>query len=376
MSNSHRLPYLPQLDGLRAFAILLVLLHHSFGNWPALFPPSLLSRIAQFGWIGVDVFFVLSGFLITRILLQASPSWQALRDFYVKRVLRIWPLYYGLLALTVALYASMHLVYPWRQSVFFVQNFLPYFPKPGFFNQTWSLCVEEHFYLVWPFVMFSVRRQVLPWVLLAVVLVSPLLRLYAIEHGVSDKLLYMSTQFRLDGIALGSLFAVWIGAKSFSAKALTRLGIVLGGGCFLITIALLFPLPQTDFGFHSAWIYSFIALSSCGLLLAAVGAEESSWLVRLLTLRPLRYIGKVSYGLYMIHPFVFSAIHVRIHHWMGPLFSTLFSFLLAALSWRYVEAPLLGWKRHFSHDRVSREKHADARAAVLREPVSSGQIIS
>ncbi len=359
------LPHLPQLDGLRALAILLVLLHHSFGNWPALFPASFVSRVAKFGWAGVDVFFVLSGFLITKILLAKEPSVKSLKNFYTKRVLRIWPLYYGLLAITLLLFALMHKSYPLLQSLVFVQNFLPYFPKPGFFNQTWSLCVEEHFYLVWPFVVFFVRREALPWILVIVVIVSPLLRLYALNQGVSDKLLYMSTQFRLDGIALGSLLALLIEVRSFQKILTSKIGIMVVASGLLGTVWLLSSLPENDFGFHSAWVYSFIAFASLGLLLWAFSSDERSSLYRLLTLTPLQYTGKISYGLYMIHPFFFSALHPRIHGWAGPVTATALSFLCASLSWTYVEKPILRLKRHLTDDQTRNSEEAGAQIDTL-----------
>ena len=163
--------------------------------------------VASMGWMGVDIFFALSGFLITGILLRCERDAGGLRNFYIKRALRIWPLYYCLLALFCCELVWTRAPYPVFRCAVFVQNYLPQFAHPHNFDQTWSLCVEEHIYLVWPILVLFLPRASLPWLLLSVLAGCPALRWAAVQHGVSAKLIYTASQYRLDSIALGSLLA-------------------------------------------------------------------------------------------------------------------------------------------------------------------------
>jgi len=297
--------------------------------------------LARMGWMGVDIFFALSGFLITRILLRLEPSFRGLLSFYRNRALRIWPLYFCLLALFWCELRWTHAPYPLLRCAFFVQNYLPRFWYPHNFDQTWSLCVEEHFYLVWPVLVLLLPRAGLPWVLLSVLAACPTLRWAAGEHGVSPKLLYTASQYRLDSIALGALIAcVQSSPLALSQARLRKGGIALFAAG---APALAWFWWHSSGGLANSPAYLCLALvsgSSVSIAIATAGTHTGA----VLAARPLRYIGTISYGLYMIHPFVFAAAGRKAQNFAGLAAALLLSFLLASASWHFLERPILAFR--------------------------------
>jgi peptidoglycan/LPS O-acetylase OafA/YrhL len=380
-------PYYPALDGLRAVAFLAVFVSHYgpvVSTWPAL----------RGGWIGVDVFFVLSGFLITGILYDDLGTPQYFRRFYIRRALRILPLFYGFWLLLAVLTPLLGIV--WTRynfaTVAYVGNYFSAralagrHADPGLLlcrrlfahggAQTldlvplWSLCIEEQFYLVWPAVVAAVRSRRKLMVLCFVVIgLSPLLRgLYwrlspaTAQHGAT----YFNTLTRLDGLLLGGAIALWLrGARPPSAVTLRRVAYPL----------LMLPLPVLGGlivlfspNLHAAdavnWIndpvvntigLSLVALFSAGLLLLAI--QPDSWVYRVLHVQPLLAIGRRSYGLYFLHavPLLLFAgqllPRLQQHH-LGGLFipaALLYTFAAGWLSYRYLESPFLNLKSRFPH---------------------------
>src|SRR3982074_1503320 len=182
---------IPQLDALRGLAVLLVLLHNT-----DVYPSLHLRLISGNGWMGVDLFFVLSGFLITEILLDTKQSEGYFRNFYARRCLRIWPLYYSVLLFMFVIVpilrpSEAHTVFearssPWWAYPVFLQNFLIPIPTmaTGALGVTWSLAVEEQFYLVWPLVVRLCTEAQIRWIAIAVICISPALRFYLLQHQV------------------------------------------------------------------------------------------------------------------------------------------------------------------------------------------------
>src|SRR6202045_3638349 len=218
---------IPQLDAVRGLAVLLVLLHNT-----NVYPSLHLHLISDNGWMGVDLFFVLSGLLITGILLDTRQSEGYLRNFYARRCLRIWPLYYSVLLFMFVIVpilrpSEAHTVFearssPWWAYPVFLQNFLIPIPTmaTGALGVTWSLAVEEQFYLVWPLVVRFCSEGQLRKIAIAVICISPALRFYLSQHQV---IIYSNTFCRLDGLMAGALLALVIRSVSFSpAKFLTR----------------------------------------------------------------------------------------------------------------------------------------------------------
>lgn len=344
---------IPQLDAIRGIAILLVVVH----NLHALdFPP--LSLITNYGWMGVDLFFVLSGFLITGILLDTKPAERYFRNFYARRGLRIWPLYYAVLLLMFVVVPLLgpqdaaelfQRSSPWWSYPFFLQNFLVTAPAlaVGPLGVSWSLAVEELFYLVWPFFvryLSSERLQIIAWVVL---LGSPALRLdFLARHWI----IYSNPFCRLDGLMAGALLAILVRKSGFvPERLLNRAWFV-----FLITI----PLAIATAAYGVMWLtFSMAAVASAAFVY--LGLFEANKLFReLVTNRFLIFTGSISYALYLLHKIPDDAL--KRLHWkeahpvLGFWTIVLISYLLAIASRYLLEEPFLKMKRLFETPSSSR----------------------
>src|SRR5579859_3776089 len=290
--------YVPELDGLRGLAVLAVLFYHCHtrlvGTW--------VYGAALWGWAGVNLFFALSGFLITSILLEARDKPHYFRNFYMRRALRIWPVYFLLLVVCYAVpewFLGDTLAHQgqWKivlAYVLFIQN-LRHTVLPGTLGPTWSLAIEEQYYLVWaPVVRFCRGRfsSVLPAILLAMVAASPLFRL-SHAHWLNTT----HTLIHLEGIALGSLLSLGL----YRFRLARRVWLWVGLSAALVG----FVLAGTVFG-GTAFLDTGLALGFAGVVLAALAGTGARNPVALLLRRgPLPFYGKISYGLYMTHILVF-----------------------------------------------------------------------
>jgi peptidoglycan/LPS O-acetylase OafA/YrhL len=288
--------YLPELDGLRGLAILAVVLYHCHprleGTW--------IYYASLWGWAGVIVFFLLSGFLITSILLVARDKPHYFHNFHARRALRIWPVYVLVLAV-VYLNAPWFIgpsvvdavkAAPWLAYIFFVQN-LFHLALPPALGPSWALAIEEQYYFLWaPLVRFLRRPWILAGLLGAVLVASPLLR--------QANLAWMTpthTLIHLDGIALGSLLAIGIYTLRISRRAWLFIG--LGG------LVLGIGAAATVAG-GTAFLDSALALGLGGAALAAIASTGArNPLSAALRWGPLAFYGRISYGLYMTHIMVF-----------------------------------------------------------------------
>jgi peptidoglycan/LPS O-acetylase OafA/YrhL len=355
--------YIPQLDGLRGIAILSVLLFHVGSKLPALH----LERATWYGWAGVDLFFVISGFLITTILLESAGSERYFRNFYVRRVLRIWPLYFALLIFVFALlpwivpalreriFAQCH---PWQSYFLFLQNFFVHEFGIGPVGVTWSLAIEEQFYLVWPVVILFLPRKLLLPLLLALAVFSPVARVVAQAHGASIATVYTHTIFRLDSISAGALLAVWVKAVRFNSARTVRLfGLLTAAGAVacLVTFWL-----ESDRAASASLRFTSLAVLFFGLVGSALLAGPGTLLYRILSAPWLRYTGKICFGLYLLHVTVFDTLspeRLRFlgNGWAGNLGVLIIDFvavfLLASGSWHLLESPILRLKHNFEYGR-------------------------
>jgi peptidoglycan/LPS O-acetylase OafA/YrhL len=361
--------HIPALDGLRGWAILLVLFAHlaSPFRWSGL--PLTASR---FGWVGVDLFFVLSGFLITGILLDSKSGSGYLKNFYARRILRIWPIYFLLLAVVFlitphwgAAFQFPHSVYRWQYYIFYLQNLWLSDYGPPAFRITWSLAVEEQFYLVWPLLVLITSQHRLKQILIALAIAAPLLRIGVVLGGGSDFTLYAHTFCRLDGLIFGSLLALWTRSQTFSWERLRRFGkLGLAFGAPATVLAFYFSAgylpPASRIGFSIALWFLAITFVSC-LALTLFGSQYPARVTRLLADNAvLRRIGKISYGLYIYHYLLFLMFqdsrwyramvlwqHNVLAEVVAAMVELLIAYTVAEISWRFIETPILKLKRHF-----------------------------
>lgn len=300
--------------------------------------------------MGVDLFFVLSGFLITGILLDTKESKGYFKNFYARRCLRIWPLYYAAIVFMFALVplirpSEAHLVFekssPWWAYPLFLQGFLIKAPTmaTGSLGVTWSLAIEEQFYLVWPLV---VRFCSLPWlrrIAVGVICLSPLLRVYLSWHHVS---IYSNVFCRLDGLMAGAWLAMLVRSETFSRERFVTVA--------WISVLVAAPLAFWTSSKQQLWIvFSFTSIASASFIYLALFSKQK-WLQAILANRFLIYTGTISYSLYLLQKIPFDAeqtFRFDAHPAVAMVVGIVSSYLLAMLSWNFLEKPFLRLKQHF-----------------------------
>ena len=338
---------LPELDGLRGLAVLGVIFYHCsprlLGTW--------VHYASLWGWAGVNLFFVLSGFLITSILLQSLGKPRYFRNFYGRRALRILPVY--VLVLVVVYLSAPWFIgptiteavkaAPWLAYIFFVQN-LFHLALPPAIGPTWSLAIEQQYYLLWaPLVRFMGRAWMLAAVLLCALVASPLLRL-ANYHWLNPT----HTLIHLDGIAWGSLLALGLFTLPLSRRAWLWVG--------LASLALGIAAAATIAG-GTSFLDSALAVGFAGVVLASIASTGARNPINAALRRgPLAFYGHISYGLYMIHISVFiyfGWFDLRMDPYGIPgnlavvAFRLAASTLAAAALWYGFESQILKLKKYF-----------------------------
>lgn len=398
--------HIPALDGLRGLAILLVMLYHQ----TVIELDSSLDRawfnVVSFGWAGVDLFFVLSGFLITGILLGTKSGPGYFRNFYARRTLRIFPLYYAVLVL----------------SFFVIPNLGPLFDSPlvaeklarfsrvgegeawwywaylsnfaialagkfehGILSVTWSLAIEEQFYLLWPLVVWACSPRTLARVCLGLMLCSFAVRVGMTVSGQNPIVTYVLTPARLDGLVFGAWVAT-VARSGPGLAAMRPLAIRLILGAFPLIVIL--SLIDRAFGWNRSHGFSgvenwngplmlmaapmLLALGFGGILILVVNASAESVASRFFVSRPMRVLGKYSYALYLFHLPIRGVIRdviygpnspavnpkFRFAEFMGSdlpgqllfyVVSTLATLVAAWLSWNLYEKYFLKLKGRFEY---------------------------
>jgi peptidoglycan/LPS O-acetylase OafA/YrhL len=376
------------LDGLRGLAILCVVLSHSTFEPGASALNRWLTRLPSEGWVGVDLFFVLSGFLITRILVRERGAANYFRAFYARRFVRIFPLYYALLAIAFWVVprfdvfearndfwvpgASRATAWYWL----YLSN-LETALRGGFQHRflgiTWSLAIEEQFYLTWPLLVWWLPSRRLVPLCVAVIGVAFLLRCGFVAAGANPYVMFVGTPFRCDALACGALVALLHerdGGWSRLAEP-ARWILPAAGGVFLALLALFqvapgflamrrgvtflsYPLTQT-IG------YSALAAFGAALLVSVMAAPAESRLRRGFEWRPLRWLGHYSYAIYLVHTPVVAFTNLWIfragdHDWPLLVEQAWFYALVLALSggvalvsWYALEGPALRLRRYFPY---------------------------
>ena len=328
-----------QLDGIRAIAILLVFAEHTVG--------------LKMGWTGVELFFVLSGLLITRILRKDRDIPSYWSRFYLKRVGRILPP-----LLVLFLVCSFYPLRPalWWGFVFFASNFVRVF-FTDIHNPiviTWSLAIEEQFYLLWPFAVRFLSTRQLIRLLIAILVFEPLLRGIVAPFTHNFSTIYYLTPFRIDGLALGSLIALLLEnerakdrIKLWAAPMFCASMACLVGGMWIFPS---FRRPANSVVFNSLG-YTVVALASASLICYTL-LHEKATVTRILSLPALTVLGTISYGIYLYHGIFISTLTLPGH----ALASVLLAFAAVTaycwVSFRFYEQPVIRWSHKVVKERL------------------------
>jgi peptidoglycan/LPS O-acetylase OafA/YrhL len=362
--------HVPALDGLRGLAIALVLAVH-FGvgaGFPQKLPGAIspwVERLCYVGWAGVDLFFVLSGFLITSILLASRDQPGYFSRFYARRALRIFPLY--VTALLVALFgipwllpaqapallqdADRAQVWLWTYTLN-IANAFGWVVNVGVLGQMWSLAIEEQFYVVWPALVRLLSPRRLLSLAVALVVVALLLRGWWVAvHGLGAwPGPYRFTLTRVDALAIGAVLAVaWR-----EPVLVTRLRAVVWpvlAACTLVLAIWFLVAPRfyPDQPGVVTFGHTLLALLSAGLIVLALGPSPPRWM----TARSMRALGTYSYGIYVWHWFVQFPMVVYASHLHPAAFAVtgvVASVLLGVISYHALERPFLQLKRGCGYD--------------------------
>jgi peptidoglycan/LPS O-acetylase OafA/YrhL len=343
--KSHAERHVPALDGLRGLAILLIYVLH-YGGEKHQSPSRLIHAyvwLKSCGWIGVDLFFVLSGFLITRILIDTRSNCDRMRSFYLRRALRILPVFYGTALVLVCLTRTVDAHWTMGHVAYLVyaQNVAAAMSPPliwpsrwVFLGHLWSLAVEEQFYLLWPFVVWKVSRGNLRYVCLALILGSAPLRWF-VPTTVAYSII------RWDEFAMGALIAL------DSAGEYQRRFLMMAGLAFLGMAAIFGPSPTTR-------AMTSFGISAAGLMFSGMLSSvlQGGILARLCSFSWLRCLGRYSYGLYIFHMLWWSAFVAHLPRTTGGQvvwFAGTFAMNLGAavFSFHLLETPFLNLKQRF-----------------------------
>jgi peptidoglycan/LPS O-acetylase OafA/YrhL len=360
--------YHPELDVLRFFAFLMVFFHHSFPHDPAfwtklglpLFLGKVLAGIGATGAFGVSLFFVLSSYLITELLLREKALIGTLdvRSFYIRRILRIWPLYFAFLALAVGLQwivPGQHVT--WRAGLWFSllagNWFIVFhgFPSSVIFP-LWSVSIEEQFYITWPAIVRLASETGMLFCAGLMLAVSTASRVYLGLHHTGESDVWCNTFVQLDPIAIGILLAVLLKGEIPRLTKLTRGVLFLAGITGLALGSLYFGIKNDPLTTMRIVLgYPSVAIGGALLLLAVLrNSKKHSNPV-------LVYLGRISYGLYVFHILGLLISDYTVHDQTASLFRYSLRVLvaltatiaMAAVSYRWLETPFLGLKQRFTH---------------------------
>jgi peptidoglycan/LPS O-acetylase OafA/YrhL len=361
--------YFPNLNGLRFIAAFLVIIHHieqfksiyGLNNYWEKLP-----FINIIGKLGVILFFVLSGFLITYLLLAEEQVQKkiSIKSFYIRRILRIWPLYFFILILAFAVLPNipvfvlpgynaetvyLNLIFKLILFVFFLPNLvMPVFGIVPYASHLWSIGIEEQFYLAWPLVLKFIRKRRIILMLSIIffyLLISRLLNSVLTDflpHKEALKEIWYA--FNIDCMAIGGLFAILLIRKN------KILSILMNKYVFYSTLILC--LTMLIQGVYIPYIHYEIYALLFGVLILNFAANPEIKLS--LENKTMNYLGKISYGLYMYHPIgivlsIYLAGLIKVQsNWILYPMGVGFTILLASLSYKYFETGFLNLKKRFS----------------------------
>jgi peptidoglycan/LPS O-acetylase OafA/YrhL len=378
----------PALDGLRAMAILAVFAAHYGGGSHGGHILQVINVIRGYGWLGVDLFFVLSGFLITGILYDTLGDGKYFQRFFARRSLRIFPIYYFVFALLLLLTPMLHYEWHWGHALFLVYlgnlignyNFAYYSvvsPRSTMMlaniGHFWSLCVEEQFYMLWPVAVFFLRKR--RSLLIAGVSLSLLaIALRAGEFAwqgpvVAERWIVRTLPFRMDSLLIGGVLALLLrGENADRIQRSCKWLFLVGAAATAVVFAL---SPEYDSPVLLIGGYTIIALTCAGLVGCTLRTNSAAF--RLFHIKSLRILGKYSYGFYIYH-LLFRWIWIDFLVFLGVKLHSLalagvialstnfvLTFLVSKYSYDLFESKFLKYKKHFDYDsEVQSHRHAFA----------------
>jgi len=364
-----KLQYIKSLDGLRTIAILLVLVWHYFNNQVTndLFDGAIqkVTSITYLSWSGVDLFFVLSGFLIGRILIANKESNNYFKVFYLKRFLRIFPPFYLILIAFFILLATGYgssfpwltkNPFPWYSYVFYIQNFWveSFGFGPNWLGVSWSLALEEQFYLILPFIIRFIKKKHIPIVAIALIVLAPIIR-----GGFSGWGAYTLLPARMDSLLIGVLIAYYHLNGFIDSYLKPRVNLV--SILFVIVFAITFFAGELGLNINlgTRFIHSLLALLYGILIVLVLILNESNLFIKILSGKGMLFIAKVSYMVYLTHQ-IFSGLlhqyfleqHPRIRNvedfkiTLLALFATI---VFSTLSYYLFEKPILRFGKKLNY---------------------------
>jgi peptidoglycan/LPS O-acetylase OafA/YrhL len=381
------------LDGLRGLAIAAVFCFHY-----RIEPQS----PAEWGWVGVDLFFALSGFLITGILFDSLGEQHYFKNFYIRRALRIFPLYWALWCVLIVLMAAERrfeigfLAWP-----AYVGNYLGTYAMWAGWNHEhfnrlpatvpvahetlrlqvgpyWSLCVEEQYYLTWPLVVWAVRRRerllgICLGAIASVLALRVALHFWLPAAWVEHNQVYFWTITRADSLLAGSALALWVrgpgGVKRLGVRIASAVTLASVGAIALAACRWGLFQDMTFAGWMQTWGLTAVAAAACGVVALSLRAR---WIGKVLTWRPFQHLGRVSYGFYVFHllfwdcdRIVIDATEPWVPAWLIHAAVFGWVWLLSWASFRWFETPFLRLKDRWG--RAREEPKASAKICADEE---------
>jgi peptidoglycan/LPS O-acetylase OafA/YrhL len=363
--EGHTRFYRPEIDALRFFAFFAVYGFHQL-TFPAEFythigvstrAAAILSALPNAGVFGVDLFFVLSAYLITELLLREKDRFGVVnvRDFYLRRILRIWPLYFVFLAVAMLPFVNSNHSLTWKDLFCFLllsgnwAVILFGFPVHSVIIPLWTVSIEEQFYLAWPPIVSRLSRRGVLIAAVGMIIISSVMRALIVTMNGGTYSIWCNTLTRLDPIAAGIILAVTLRGRTPSLGDASRLVLLVCGFSILVGVSFWdINQPTSLRMIPNLMGFPLVALACSLILLSVLG-------VRFSIPNPLIYLGKVSYGLYVMHKLgVFLADQVlRMPHGVEHavlrfILSLAITMLLASVSYHFIESPFLRLKDRFT----------------------------